>query len=196
VKKIISLFQRDYDGDRLCRDEIVPGAEWVVYGEGRATEKYDGMACAVIKGQLYRRYDAKGGKLAPLGFIPAQDPDPITKHWPGWVLVSDGPEDQWHREAWDHLRAVTLFGARDGTYELVGPKVQGNPYDLESHVLWLHGEEGDMGVDDRTFDALRDYLSRHPIEGIVFHRENGDMVKVKARDFGLPWPWSGKEPIR
>jgi hypothetical protein len=27
LKKIVSLFQRNYDGDRLVRDEIVPGAE-------------------------------------------------------------------------------------------------------------------------------------------------------------------------
>ena len=37
MEKIISLFARNYDGDRLVRDEIVPGAEWVVAGEGRAT---------------------------------------------------------------------------------------------------------------------------------------------------------------
>jgi len=27
VQKIISLFQRNYDGDRLIRDGVVPGAE-------------------------------------------------------------------------------------------------------------------------------------------------------------------------
>ena len=26
MKKIISLYQRNYDGDRLVRDEVVPGA--------------------------------------------------------------------------------------------------------------------------------------------------------------------------
>jgi hypothetical protein len=40
MKKIISLFQRNYDGDRLVRNEVVPGAEWVVAGEGVATRKY------------------------------------------------------------------------------------------------------------------------------------------------------------
>ncbi|MCV7174897.1 hypothetical protein [Mycolicibacterium sphagni] len=29
MKKIISLFERNYDTDRLVRDEITPGAEWV-----------------------------------------------------------------------------------------------------------------------------------------------------------------------
>lgn len=37
MKKIISLFQRNYDGDRLVRNEVVSGAEWVMNGEGTAT---------------------------------------------------------------------------------------------------------------------------------------------------------------
>lgn len=34
MQKIISLFQRNYETDRLVRDEVVPGAEWVTKGEG------------------------------------------------------------------------------------------------------------------------------------------------------------------
>ena len=44
MQKIISLFQRNYDGDRLVRDELVDGAEWVPAGEGVATRKWDGTA--------------------------------------------------------------------------------------------------------------------------------------------------------
>ena len=39
MKKTLSLFQRNYDGDRLVRDELVPGAEWVASGEGVATRR-------------------------------------------------------------------------------------------------------------------------------------------------------------
>lgn len=39
MKKIISLFQRNYDGNRLVRDELVPGSEWVQEGLGIATRK-------------------------------------------------------------------------------------------------------------------------------------------------------------
>lgn len=42
MKKIISLFQRNYDTDKLVRPEIIPGAEWVIKGEGFATQKLDG----------------------------------------------------------------------------------------------------------------------------------------------------------
>lgn len=40
MKKIISLFKRNYEGDHLVRDEIVEGAEWVIAGEGEATRKW------------------------------------------------------------------------------------------------------------------------------------------------------------
>lgn len=97
-KKIISLFQRNYDGDHLVRDEVVLGAEWVINGEGVASRKWDGVCCMIKDGELYKRYDAKNGKIPPAGFIPAQDPDPVTGHWPGWLKVSDSSEDRWFRE--------------------------------------------------------------------------------------------------
>ena len=49
MKKIISLFQRNYNTDRLVRNEVVPGAEWVLAGEGTPTRKYDGV-CTMIRG--------------------------------------------------------------------------------------------------------------------------------------------------
>jgi hypothetical protein len=198
MKKIISLFARNYDGDRLVRDEIVPGAEWVVDGEGFASEKYDGTCCLVEDGALFKRYDAKKGKQPPTGFVPAQEPDPVTGHWPGWLKVGEGTEDQWFREAWISAYHPTFdgevteyIGPAEGTYELVGPKVQGNPYGLAKHALWRHGE---TVLDDvpRDFAGIREWLSVHPnVEGIVWHRDRSadpDMVKLKRRDFGLPWP--------
>lgn len=47
MQKIISLFCRNHETDRLVRDEIVPGAEWVAAGEGIATLKIDGTSCRV-----------------------------------------------------------------------------------------------------------------------------------------------------
>lgn len=65
MKKIISLFQRNYDGDRLVRDEVVPGAEWVLNGEGTATRKHDGTCCMWRDGKLWKRHELKAGKTAP-----------------------------------------------------------------------------------------------------------------------------------
>lgn len=187
MKKTVSLFARNYDGDRLVRDEIVPGAEWVVAGEGTATRKHDGTSCMVRSGKLYKRFDAKAGKKPPQGFEPAQEPDAKTGHWPGWVPVGNGPEDRWHREAY-------FGGLFDGTYELCGPKVQGNPERYLGHVLVPHGSEV-LPDCPRTFNELREYLKRD-IEGVVWHHPDGRMVKAKGKDFGIkrPAPSRDREP--
>jgi hypothetical protein len=188
MKKIPSLFERDYTGTRQVFDEVVPGCEWVIAGEGVATEKRDGTACAVINGKLHARYNRKRGKPAPEGWIPCEDaPDEQTGHWPGWVPVGDGPEHRWYREAWVGITQV------DGTFELLGPKIQGNPYHLVAHCLELHGIYLIDHPPDRTFNAIRAWLIEHPtVEGIVWHHSDGRMVKIKRRDFGLPWPPRGE----
>jgi hypothetical protein len=179
MKKVVSLFQRNHDGDRLVRDEIVPGAEWVAAGEGVATRKIDGTCCMVRGGVLFKRYDAKAGKMPPVGFEPAQEPDEKTGHWPGWLPVGDGPDDRWHREAFEYTHPLP-----DGSYELLGPKVQGNPEDFAKHVLILHGEEK-LSEAPRDFGGLRAYFAENDMEGIVWHHPDGRMVKIKGKDFGI-----------
>lgn len=180
MKKIISLFQRNYETDRLVRDEIVPGAEWVAAGEGIATRKLDGTCCMVRDGKLFKRYELKSFKRKhpPHGFEPAQEPDSITGDVPGWVPVCEGPEDIWYREAF----AAGVYP--DGTYELVGPKVQGNPENFKHHILLRHGSDA-LPSAPRTFAALREFLRNADIEGIVWHHPDGRMVKIKKKDFGM-----------
>lgn len=183
MKKIISLFQRNYEGDRLVRDEVVPGAEWVIAGEGIATEKFDGTCCMIQDGVLYKRYDAKHGKTPPEGFLPAQRPDPITGHWPGWLVVkTDDPADIWHIEVLPYPEDLP-----DATYELVGPKIQGNKYDLKKHKLIRHGSIVLPSDIPRDFEGLKSVLNRYNIEGIVFYHPDGRMVKIKKKDFGFKW---------
>lgn len=179
MEKIISLFQRNYDGDRLVRDEVVPGAEWAYAdGGGIATVKHDGTCCLIENGFLFRRYEVKKGKTPPDGFTPACDVDPVTGKQQGWIRIGDGPQDQYHREAWD-----ALHHRKDGTYELCGPKIQGNPEHLSSHSLTLHGSEE---IDaPRTFLGLKSWFSGLDIEGVVWHHPDGRMVKIKGRDFGI-----------
>ncbi len=182
MQKIISLYQRNYDGDRLVRDEVVPGAEWVIAGEGTATRKLDGTCCKVAGRKLYKRYDLKPGKEAPWGFEMVEH-DPVTGKSFGWVPVLHGPEDKWHRAAWE---AEQPEGLPDGTYELCGPKVQGNPEKLGAHVLIAHNdEELVLSNVPRTYAEIKRYLSNTSIEGIVWHHDDGRMVKIKAKDFGI-----------
>ena len=201
MKKIISLFKRNYEGNRQVYDDIVPGAEWVVAGEGIATVKYDGTCTMIRDGKLFKRYDRKMTKSAwkrkkkgyegpwtiedfkpePEGWEAAEsEPNFHTGHWPGWLPVGDEPESKWHR-------TVDITGLPDGTYELVGPKIGVNPHGLDEHELWKHGDWEVLGA-PRTFAGLKEYFADAAIEGLVWHHPDGRMVKIKRRDFGYPWP--------
>ena len=114
MKKIPSLFLRDWEGNRsLVTREVNPECAWVVAGEGVPTRKRDGTACLVRDGVLFRRYDVKPGRTPPPGFEPCQDPDPETGHAPGWVPIGDGPADRWYRLAFENAGDLP-----NGTYEL------------------------------------------------------------------------------
>lgn len=175
MRKIISLFKRNYETDHKVRNEIVDGAEWVLRGEGVATRKYDGTCCLIKEGKLYKRYDCKEGKQPPNGFIPAQEADPITKHWPGWVRVNE--KDKWHIEAF--IKGDSSYSER--TYELCGPKINGNPERFLMHILIPHGVEV-LDV-PRDYEGIKSYLLGRNIEGIVWHHPDGRMVKIKTKDF-------------
>lgn len=135
MKKISTLYKKDPSDLSRVINEINPENAWVFTDPGvKATQKLDGTACAVINGQLYKRYDVKKGKTVPPFAIPCQDPDEITGHWPHWILCNhDDPADKWHFQAFDPVTDA------DGTYELIGPKVQGNPENRTVHI-WIPDE--------------------------------------------------------
>lgn len=190
MKKIKSLFVREFsDGHSVKVTPVVAeGCEWVINGEGVATRKWDGTCTKIENGVIFRRYDCKKGKTPPNGFIPADNPDPITGHWPGWVKIDKfnaKGDEKFFVEAY-----INTFGSidvipTDGTYELCGPKINGNPEKLDKHIFIKHGE--DILSVSRDLESIRTFLNENHIEGIVFHRGNGDMCKIKRVDFGFEW---------
>lgn len=205
MKKIPSLFVRDYEKDKtmsgtplkgrfLATREITPGYEWVINGEGVPTRKWDGTAVLIQGGSIFRRYDAKHGKTPPDVFIPCQDADMVTGHWPGWIKLDhinrDKGNDKYIWEAfWNTFPVGTIFP--DGTYEAIGPKIGGNKDKWENHYLVRHGSGGwgnkFYPPNNFTYDGLKKYLGENNIEGIVFHHPDGRMCKVKRTDFGFNW---------
>lgn len=191
MQKIPTLFVRDPDNMKRVMNAVTPGCEWVLAGEGRATVKWDGTACLWKDGRLWKRYELRPGKAAPCAFVPEGEPGPTGKQ-PGWVPVGDGPEDQWHREAAQCLEATEGWTIAQ-TYELIGPKVQGNPHGLPSHQLLRHGATPFVGPFVLDFDGIATGLEESPdSEGIVWHHPDGRMAKVKRKDFGLQWPPTAK----
>ena len=189
MKKIPTLFVKEYDDEGRylgLRREVTPGCEWVMEGEGEATEKVDGAACAVINGRFYRRYTVKAGqkRIADKAVPCGEGPDPYTGKWPHWLPVSYlRTADKWFIKAWEN----TPWCHDEGTYEAVGPHFQANPYGLDEDVLEKHGRIK-MPDFPRTFDGMRDYLAAHEIEGVVFWKDGEPKCKIRRKDFGLRWP--------
>ena len=176
MKKIPSLFKRNYETHKIY-DEVTEGCEWVIKGEGTPTRKFDGTACMVKDGELFKRYDCKKGKMPPTWGIACQpERDPETGHWPWWVLVDEN--DKYHVEAFVRVPL------KDGTYELCGPKVNSNPEGFKTHILILHGKE-ECRWCPTSFDALPQFLIDARIEGIVWWHPDGRMCKIKLKDFGI-----------
>lgn len=188
MRKIPTIFERDWNGDRSrVVDKPHPDCAWVFAGDGVATRKLDGACCMVREGKLFKRREIRLGQQTPLGMEVVQVDDETGKAV-GWVPVGDGPEDKWFRAAFEHALSDAEMGLLDGTYEAIGPHHQG-------------GIEPDFGVDtlvshqwaellrnvpsERTFESLRDWLAGQNIEGLVFHHSDGRMGKIKLRDFGL-----------
>jgi hypothetical protein len=198
VKKIPTLFQRDPENRSRVTSEVTPGCEWVLAGEGVATRKWDGT-CTLLDecGRWWARREVKPGKETPPNFV-AVDHDPVTGKLQGWEPISQSAFSKFHAEALD-LQATEEL--RPGTYELVGPKINGNPDGFGSHHLIRHGHasvtEDVLTITSpppRDHEGLGLWLWSRHWEGLVFHREPGnpdtEMVKIKRRDYfpGQTWP--------
>lgn len=188
MRKIPTLFKREFENHHVVRitEAVTEGCECVLNGDCIPTIKWDGACCAIIGGSLYKRYDAKKGKPIPEGAIKCQEnADPITGHLPCWVKCNwENPADRWFVEA-HHNRPVPL---KDGTYEAIGKHFNGNPYHLEIDKLIRHGVDvirhnGELF----TFGGIKQYLSEHEIEGIVFLKDGKPVCKIKRSDFGFEW---------
>lgn len=179
MRKIPTLFKRDPDDRAHVLPWVNPECNWVTYGEGVATRKYDGT-CVMCDGEhWWARREVKPGKVAPAGFRPVET-DRVTGKTVGWEPVQASPFAKFHAEVIAAFPATTWPA---GTYELVGPKVQGNPEHLEQHLLILHDGAERFDVPNRDYKSLRTWLWAHDYEGLVFHHPDGRMAKIKRRDF-------------
>ncbi|OBW40442.1 hypothetical protein AB670_03206 [Chryseobacterium sp. MOF25P] len=186
MKKISTLFKKDINNLARVINEIDAENKWVFDGKAIATRKFDGSACAVINGKLYKRYDAKRGKIAPEDAIPCQDADFVTGHHPHWVACEiTKKEDKYF---WEGFYALAELGkVEDGTYELVGEKIQGNPENINGHLLVKHGTHI-LSLESLDFEFIKNFLSNpeNNMEGIVFHHTaDNRMCKIRKSDFGV-----------
>lgn len=189
-----------------------------------ASWKLDGTCCMIKDGILYRRLDIRKGAVAP--------PDAIMGELHGnkakicWLRVngSTKPEDV------NHLSCITeggystldrhgnhvvlpLVADESYTFELIGPKVGGNPYGLPDsddvvvtiskkgvattrmiprHYLVRHGDFTiDFPIDEllaapNKVDWFRKYIVDAKVEGVVFrHKHTGTFYKINRGHIGV-----------
>ncbi len=178
MRKIPTIFRRNAENMRLVTDEINPQCQWVFNGEGIATRKYDGTCVLIKDGEYFKRREVKKGKPTPVDFVEVEH-DQVTGKKVGWVPVDPtNPSDKYHIEA-------LQSDIKDGTYELLGPKIQGNPENMPVHVLYLHEDAWEYDDVPRSSEGLKNWLKYRDIEGLVFHHEDGRMAKIKKKDFGF-----------
>lgn len=182
MQKIETIFDRD-EHFRVT-PKVRVGTEWVFNGEGIATEKIDGtnVKLTVESGKIIkvekRRNPSKEEKLSGVE--------------PGYVDAKrDAPEDKHIFRAADNTD-VTNWANGSWSCEAIGPKIQGNPLGLEKPICYnftlyptvvsnVPRTYGGLKEFFKNFDSV--YSPGHKAEGIVFHRSDGVMAKIKARDF-------------
>lgn len=181
VKKIPTLYRRDpANRARVIVGDVTPGCEWVIAGEGAATRKMDGV-CTMLDnaGRWWARREVKPGATPPPGFV-AIETDPATGKTVGWEPIEQSSFARYHAEARD-----SLTRRHPGTYELIGPRINGNPECASGHLLIAHGRTYVPSGTDLTPVQLIDYCRVNGWEGIVWWHPDGRMAKLKVRD--LAW---------
>ncbi len=177
MKKIPTIFIRNPENMRELLNEHHPDCGWVFAGEGVATKKYDGTCCKIEDSKLWKRREVKPGKKIPDLFVEEQLDDNTGKRV-GWMPVDcKDKQDKWHCEAFNNQP--------DGTYELCGPKVQGNHEKYKEHALVSHRTAEEYPHFPRIKSEMKLWLMGRDIEGIVFHHSDGRMAKIKLRDFNI-----------
>jgi hypothetical protein len=185
MRKIPTLYVRNPLNMRHVLRDVTPGCEWVLAGEGQPTRKWDGTCVLLDEDhEWWARREVKPGKQPPADYWPVAH-DEITGKTVGWEPMAGSAFATFHAEAVRNTGIV-----RAGTYELIGPKINGNPEGVDVHALVPHGWASqsicqDYATAPRDFDGLRDWLRARPYEGVVWHHPDGRMAKLKRRDFPI-----------
>lgn len=196
MEKIRTLFDRDWDGNRGVIDKYIErglaGSPLPAFLKEycQATEKVDGTNV---------RLTVRNGTLVRLE--KRRNPSKVQKKQGienPWYVDADefGPEDKY---IWEAARNTDLKHLPDDEYsgEAVGPKIQGNPLNLESHEVILFSyhlfreQKMKFGNVPVTFDELREWLPKQKskigndcgIEGIVWWFHGDPIYKIKCKDF-------------
>lgn len=183
MKKIKTIFERDWDGNRKVINQALVAED--ILKLAVATEKLDGTNVRLtVRNHEVMRVEKR------------RNPDKIQKQKgieEPWYTEADqySPEDKW---IFDAVKNTDLSEVEDGEWsgEALGTNIQGNPLNLDKNVvvLFSYGQAPILEDVPTDYEGLKAWLptaqSKYGtgnIEGIVWHTPGGEMYKIKTKDF-------------
>lgn len=200
MKKIPTILPKDPNNLKLVTNgELLKGIKYFQL-------KIDGTSVMIKDNLLYARYDIKliinkKGKKTfltkeevkhkiPIGAIPCQEPDEKSGHWPHWILVDENPQFKYILEAFNNMKKSELLNIVEGTYECIGPKIQGNPHNEEEHLLIPHNHSKlNYKIDfekmnENSFEYFKNLFKDFNWEGLVAYNDKCEPIgKIRRSDF-------------
>jgi len=196
MKKIPTLFDRDWNGNRKVIAQLDPRLEGkeIDWSQAICTEKFNGtnVAFTIENNQVInywkRKNPSKEEKKLNIepSYIEVDFEDPNTKY-----ITKAITEYMWK----DFHK---MYPIPNGLYsaELIGPKIQGNPYNLNFYYFiffsipdFIKNYTFDMQSPNylllrNTLPLLKSHLNPNvSIEGLVWHFPDKSMIKIKTEDF-------------
>lgn len=191
MQKIPNLFQRDPDNPGHVTTEVTPGCRWVLNGEGTAGQMYDGVGVLYDGVRWWARTKIESFP-GPVDFVKV-DWEPPRGDGPGtpigWVPIEETPYVAAHAEAVEPLMQFGALMRRKpptGTFELVGPSINGNPEKAQHHRLESHANPTVWSDVPTDVDGIREFvqalLEHEGWEGLVWTHPDGRRAKLRGRE--------------
>ncbi len=186
MRKIKTIFDRNWETNRKVNATLAVDFN---FEEAIATEKLDGtnIRLTIRQGEVVRvekrrnptKLQKEKGIVSP------------------WYVDADAYDsrDKWIYDAVKHTDCSQVpDGAWSG--EAIGKNIQGNPLALDHNWVFLFSLPDwrariTLADAPHSYAELLDYLKHKKsligndclMEGIIWHHPNGDMVKIKRKDF-------------
>jgi hypothetical protein len=183
--KIKTIFERNWNTDGKIKNEPCVGFRADTLKGAIATEKLDGTNIRVtVRNHIVVRVEKRRN---PSRLEKAKG---IIEPW--YIDASESSEDK-HIMAC--VKGTDFSDIPDGEWsgEALGLNIQGNPLKLDKNVVVFFSLQKAPVFENvpTDYEGLKEWLPKQKskygndcgIEGIVWHCPNGDMYKIKTKDF-------------
>ena len=186
MKKIKTIFERDWKGNKKVINRYIEGFDPAILNNANATEKVNGTNVRItVRNKIVVRVEKRNNPSRP------QKARGIEEPWYKDANEYD-PGDKWIFNAVKNTDFSTI---PDGEWsgEAIGINIQGNPLNLDNNrvIFFSLGQAPIFENVPTDYEGLKNWLPKQKskygkdafIEGVVWHLESGEMYKIKRKDF-------------